>query len=115
MRNEYVSRRGANYSSTWSRNRNTVRHTPKSLGTLSLSAILGMLLLVVGLIYLTQGAKATSYDYELSNIDNEISELTAQKEDLAVEKARLTSVAAEESSEVAANMQQGAVAGYASE
>ena len=114
MRNEYVSRRGASYS-TWSRNRNTVRHSSDSLGTLSLSAILGMLLLVVGLIYLTQGAKATSYDYELSQIDDEISELTAQKEDLAVEKARLTSVAAAESSEVAANMENATVSGYASE
>ena len=114
MRNEYVSRRGTS-TTTWSRNRNTVRHTPKSLGTMSLTAILGMLLLVVGLIYLTQGAKATAYDYELSNMEDEIAELTAQKEDLAVEKARMTSVAAAESSEVAANMATADVSGYASE
>ena len=48
-------------------------------------------------------------------MDNEISELTAQKEDLAVEKARLTSVAAAETSQVAANMEDGQVSGYASE
>ena len=114
MRNEYVTRRGTS-AAAWSRNRNTVRHTSGQLGTLSLSAILGMLLLVVGLIYLTQGAKATSYDYELSQIDNEISELTAQKEDLAVERARLTSVASAENSAVAANMDDAHVSGYANE
>ena len=73
------------------------------------------MVLIVGLIYATQGVKATSYDYELSNIEDEISDLESRKEDLAVEKARLTSIAASESSEVAANMPEGSVAGYAAE
>lgn len=114
MRNsEYVSRRGT--TASWSRNRNTVRHTPRALGNLSFSAILGMLVLIVGLIYVAQGAKATSYDYALSNMESEITELTAQKEDLAMERARLTSIAASEQSQVAANMANAVVSGYAQE
>lgn len=74
-----------------------------------------LMVLIVGLIYATQGAKATSYDYELSNVEDEISDLQARKEDLAVEKARLNSIAASENSQVAANMPDAQVSGYANE
>ena len=100
-------------SSAWVRNRNTVRHEPKSLGQVSQTVILAILVLVVGLIYVTQGTKATSYDYELSKVEGEIAELQAQKEDLAVERARLTSIAESKTSEVAANMESASVSGYA--
>ena len=100
-------------SSTWVRNRNTVRHTPKTLGSVSQSVILGILVLVIGLIYVTQGTKATSYDYELSEIETEIAELQARKDDLAVEGAKLTSIGASDNNEVASNMQVGTVSGYA--
>lgn len=114
MRNEYVSRRGV-VTNSWSRNQNTVRYTGRGLGNVSLIAIFVVMVVIVGLIYATQAAKATSYDYELSNIEDEISELTARKEDLAVEKARLTSIAASENSQVAASMQDGNASGYTSE
>ena len=113
MRNEYVTRRGT-VTNSWSRNQNTVRHSGKRLGNLSLTAIFGLMVLIVGLIYATQGVKATGYDYEISNVDSEISDLQARKEDLAVERARLTSIAASENSQVAARMQDGNVSGYAS-
>lgn len=73
------------------------------------------MVLIVGLIYVSQSTRATNYDYELSAIDSEIAELQAKKEDLAVEKARLTSIAAAESSEVAANMEAANAGGYAAE
>ena len=100
-------------SSTWVRNRNIVRHTPKTLGSVSQSVILGILVLVIGLIYVTQGTKATSYDYELSRVEEEIAELEAKKEDLALEQERLKSIARNSTSEVAASMPQGQVSGYA--
>ncbi len=100
-------------SSTWVRNRNTVRHTPKTLGSVSQSVILGILVLVIGLIYVTQGTKATSFDYELSEIESEIAELQARKDDLAVERAKLTSIGMSDNNEVASNMQVGTVSGYA--
>jgi len=72
-----------------------------------------LIVVLLALIYVTQGAKATGYDYDISRVDSEIAELQAQKEDLAVERARLTSIARSDSNEVAANMQVGQVAGYA--
>lgn len=112
MRNEYISRREA-YSS-WSRNQNTVRHASRPLGTVSTVGIFIVMVAIMGLIFIGQTSKATAYDYELSDVESEIAELKAQKEDLAVEKARLTSIAAAEKSEVAANMPDAEVSGYAS-
>ncbi len=100
-------------SSTWVRNRNIVRYTPKTLGSVSQGVILGILVLVIGLIYVTQGTKATSYDYELNTVENQISEYEIRKNDLEVEKSKLTSVAASKHNEVAATMETGTVSGYA--
>lgn len=112
----YVSRRSAATSTnTWSRNYNTVRHTQKTVGPLAYSFLVGVMVLIVGLIYVSQSTRATNYDYELSAIDGEIAELQAKKEDLAVEKARLTSIAAAENSEVAKAMEDTAAAGYVAE
>ncbi len=111
----YTTRRSGASASSWSRNHNTVRHTGKTLGTMSNAMIVGLLVLIVGLIYVAQGTRATNYDYELSAIESEISDLQAKKEDLAVEKARLTSIANAEHSTVANNMETAEAAGYVTE
>lgn len=100
-------------SSTWVRNRNIVRHTPKTLGGVSQSVILGILVLVVGLIYVTQGTKATSYDYELSEIEGQIAELQAKQEDVRLERERLKRIAETDGNTVAATMVDAEVSGYA--
>lgn len=117
MKNQtYVTRRGnATATTTWARNRNTIRHTQKSLGSVSHAVIVGLLVLIVGLIYVAQGTKATNYDYELSEMEQQISELESKKEDLAVEKARINSIASTENSEVAVNMENATPSGYAAE
>lgn len=109
----YTTRRTA--SSNFARNRNTVRHTKRSLGSISQIVIVGMLTLVFGLIYVAEGTKATSFDYEISSVEAEITEMNAKKDDLAVEKARLNSVATAENSTVAAAMENATVTGYATE
>ena len=109
----YVSRR--EMSTGFVRNRNTVRHTKKSLGSITQIVIVSMLTLVFGLIYVAEGTKATSFDYEISAVESEITEMTARRDDLAVEKARLTSVAAAKNSTVAANMESAYVTGYVTE
>lgn len=96
----------------FSRNRNVVRHTSRGLGSNSLFFILFLIIVLFGVVYVAESAKATSYDYEISEVEAEISEMTAQKEDLAVEKARLTSVATAKSSTVAATMEDATVTGY---
>lgn len=113
MRQSYAVRTAVNGS--YSRNRNTVRHAGKTIGPISYVSIIGVLVLAVGLVYVSQGTQATNYDYELSAIEDEISELEAKKEDLAVERARLTSIASSEQSEVAANMENAAVSDYVRE
>lgn len=112
----YVSRRSsATATSTWSRNYNTVRHTQKTLGPLAYSFMVGLIVLGIGLIYVSQSTQATNYDYELSALDDEIADLQAKKEDLAVEKARLTSIASAEGSTVASAMETGTPGGYVRE
>lgn len=109
----YVSRREA--STGFVRNRNIVRHSRRSLGSISQIVIVSMLTLVFGLIYVIEGTKATSFDYQISAVESEITEMTARRDDLAVEKARLTSVATAKNSTVAANMENATVTGYATE
>jgi len=112
MRNQtFVTRREATIS--FARNRNTVRHTKRSLGSISQIVIVSMITLVFGLIYVAEGTKATSFDYEISAVESEISDMSARRDDLAVEKARLTSVAAAKNSTVAAAMEDATVTGYA--
>lgn len=113
MQQTYVTRRAP--SSSFVRGRNTVRHTKRSLGSISQIVIVSMLTLVFGLIYVAEGTKATSFDYEISSVEAEITEMTAKKEDLAVEKARLNSVAAAKNSTVAAAMEDATVTGYATD
>lgn len=110
----YVTRR-ATIGNGFARNRNTVRHTKRSLGGISQIVIVSMLTLIFGLIYVAEGTKATGFDYELSSVESEIVEMNAKKDDLAVEKARLTSVAAAKNSTIAATMETAAVTGYATE
>ena len=109
----FVSRREANLG--FVRGRNTVRHTRRSLGSISQIVIVTMLTMVFGLIYVAEGTKATSFDYEINSIETEISNLSAKRDDLAVEKARLTSVAAAKNSTVAATMENAEVTGYVAE
>lgn len=113
MQDQYITRRCG--TTTFVRNRNTVRHTKRSLGSISQIVIVSMLTLVFGLIYVAEGTKATSFDYEISSVETEITEMNSKKDDLAVEKARLTSVAAARTSTVAAVMEDATVTGYATE
>ncbi|MBP5656597.1 hypothetical protein J6X15_03370 [Candidatus Saccharibacteria bacterium] len=109
----YVTRR--EQQMTFARNRNTVRYTKRSLGSISQIVIVSMLTLIFGLIYVAEGTKATGFDYELSAVESEITEMNAKKEDLAVERARLTSVVAAKNSTVAAAMETATVSGYVAE
>ena len=111
----YVTRRQSFAGNSFARNRNTIRHSRRSLGSISQIVIVGLLTLIFGLIYVAEGTKATSFDYEISSVETEITELTAKLDDLAVEKARLNSIATAKNSTVAAAMETATVTGYATE
>ena len=110
----YLARRDA-ATISFVRGRNTVRHTKRSLGSISQIVIISMLTLIFGLIYVAESTKATSIDYQISAVETEITDMTARRDDLAVEKARLTSVTAAKNSAVAANMTDATVTGYAAD
>lgn len=117
MRNKqtFTSRRGIDSSTaTWAGGRReALRRTRGGMGRASYVVVVFMLTLVVGLIYVAQGTKATGFDYEISGIEEQISELEIKKEDLAVEQARLTSLATAKTSEVAVSMEDATASGYA--
>ena len=66
--------------------------------------LVALMVAVLGLIYLTQATKATSYDYEAQKIDSQIAELEHQKSDLEIENARLTALETVKNSSVAREM-----------
>ena len=74
------------------------------LGPVTHTVLVALMITVLGLIYLTQATKATSYDYEAQKIDSQIAELSEEKSDLEVENARLTALETVRSSSVAKNL-----------
>ena len=114
----FTTRRGTSSlssSATWTRNYETSTKHTRGFGKISSIAIVGMLTIAIGLIYVSLGSKATHFDYEISNIEEDIAELKIQKEDLANEQARLTSLATASTSDVAVSMEDSTVSGYVSE
>ena len=98
---QFTARRQQN----WGRNQNTTRYVSNvKLGPVAHTVLVALMITVLGLIYLTQATRATSYDYEIDRIDSKISELAVQKENLEIENARLTSLSAVKNSTVAAEM-----------
>lgn len=59
---------------------------------------------VLGLIYLTQATRVSSFDYAANTVSDKISALTDQKNDLEVENARLTALQTVKNSNVAKAM-----------
>ena len=87
------------------RNQNSVAFTSAvKLGPVTHTVLVALMITVLGLIYLTQATRATSYDYEAQKIDEQIADLSSQKTDLEVENARLTALETIRNSEVAKSM-----------
>lgn len=114
----YSSRRRASFatagSGSWNRNQNTVAFVSQvKLGPVTHTVLVAMMVTVLGLVYLTQATRATSYDYEAQRIDSQIAELSTKKSDLEVENARLTALEAVQKSKVAKAMVTPAATDYA--
>ena len=90
---------------SWNRNQNTVAFASSiKLGPVAHTVLVALMITVLGLIYLTQATRSTSYDYELQKIDSQIAELTTKKGDLEVENARLSALETVQNSSVAKAM-----------
>jgi cell division protein FtsL len=97
----FSSRRQQN----WSRNQNTVAYVSAiKLGPVTHTVLVALMITVLGLIYLTQATRVTSYDYKTQDINNQIAELNSQKSDLQVDNARLTALETIKNSSVASTM-----------
>ena len=111
MSARYASRRR---QQGWSRNQNTTKFVSSvKLGPVMHTIILSSMLLVLGIVYLTQAAGVSSYDYTASEMDNKISELETKKYDLEVENARISSLSNLKNSDVAQNMTEPTEVNYA--
>lgn len=108
----YVSRRGQN----WSRNQNTTRfQSAIKLGPVAHTVLVALMIIVLGLIYVTQATRTTGYDYEAQKIDSQIAEFNQQKSELEVENARLTALETIKNSSVARAMDEPASTKYVQE
>ena len=97
----YVNRRQQN----WSRNQNTTRFTSAvKLGPVAHTVLVALMIIVLGLIYVTQATRTTGYDYEAQKIDSQIAEFSQQKSELEVENDRLTALETIKKSAVAKEM-----------
>ena len=85
------------------RNQNTVRFNVSSsrLGPISNMITLALILCLLGLMYLTQITKQTSYGYEVNNLETQKSQLLSEQESLEVESARLQALERVQNSKVA--------------
>lgn len=93
------------HQQNWSRNQNTVAYVSAiKLGPVTHTVLVALMITVLGLIYLTQATRATSYDYATQKIDSQIAELNTQKSDLQIENARLTALETVKNSSVASSM-----------
>ena len=111
------SARGTSSVDSWARNRNAVRHNPKvTLGPVGHTITVFIIVLLVGLVFLSQSAKVTNYDAAIAETDTKISNLEAQRDALVVENAKITAAAADEDkNEVAAAMVGAAAADFVKE
>ena len=105
----YTSRRQANWTpsrtQSYGRNQNLAMFQPSvKLGPMAHTILVALMILVLGLIYLTQTTTPVGYVYEAQKIDAEIAELESRKADLEVENARLTALETIENSSVAQEM-----------
>ena len=89
----------------WRRNQNTVAFAPSiALGPISHTILIALMVAVLGLIYITQVTKTSSYSYDIDALNDKLAQLTTKKEELTNQNARLQALKNVESSDIAKAM-----------
>ncbi len=89
----------------WQRNQNTVAYkTAIKMGPITHTVLVALMVAVLGLIYLSQVTKASSFGYALQQQSDQMATLTAQQQDLQIENARLQALNTVKDSSVAKAM-----------
>lgn len=87
------------------RNQNTARFAASvSLGPITNIVMIVLMVTVLGLLYLGQISKKSSYGYEMNEIQASIAELDAKKRDLEIENARLQALERVKTSSMTASL-----------
>lgn len=91
---------------SWRRNQNTQRfqNYEKSFGPVSNALMMAILICVLGLLYLTQVTKTSSYGYKISDLTAKKAQLEDENKALQVEAARLQALERVKNSDVAKNL-----------
>lgn len=91
---------------TTRKNRNYYRYnsTARTLGPVSLTITLALMIGVLALLYLTQITKTSVYGYEVNVLTSEEQDLAERNQELAVEAARLRSIDRIKKSDVAGDL-----------
>lgn len=98
----------------WRRNQNTTTfRASKTLGPVAHTVLVVLILAVLGLIYLTQITKTSTYGYQINELETRQNELTAKKQDLQIENARLQALERVQESNVAKALERPASTEYA--
>lgn len=90
------------------RNRNYVKHSSSNtsaLGPVANILFIAVMVSILGLIYLTQVTKTSSYGYEVDNLKNTRQELAKENQSLEVESARLQALETIRTSKVAKSLE----------
>lgn len=96
------------------RNQNTVRFKmPLSLGPVSHTILIALMLAVLGLVYLTQITKTSLFGYQMKDLNQKKEQLISENSDLQVETARLQALERVQQSNVAKAMTTPAATDYA--
>jgi cell division protein FtsL len=87
------------------RNQNTVRFKAVAhLGPVSHTVLIAIMLAVLGLVYLTQITKTSTFGYQLNDLGTKKDQLVSENNDLQVETARLQALERVQQSNVAKAM-----------
>ena len=91
---------------TLRRNQNAVRYESKrlSLGPISNTLVLALILSLMGLLYLTQITKTSTFGYEVNQLEERKTALVEEQQSREVEAARLQALETIQTSEVAQNL-----------
>lgn len=98
----------ANQGRSLKRNQNAVRYQPAkkgAFGPISNALLIAILLCVLGLIYLTQITKTSSYGFEINELETKRDQLVQDNRALEVEAARLQALSRVRDSEVAKSLE----------
>ena len=74
----------------WYRNQNTVTYTAAvRMGPITHTVVVALMVAILGLVYLSQVTKSSTFGYTLQQQNDTLASLVAEQQDLQIENARL--------------------------